>query len=99
VSQINVITLESGKCGRLQKVISEIFLKEAFKPGCNISVSKLASSLKVHKNMLKNYMHRYKIGRQPFSTISDSSLDMIVKQYKEARPNTGIHYLRGYLFQ
>lgn len=95
-----MIALErSGKRGRPRKVVSEAFLKEAFKPGRNISVSKLASSLSVHKNTLKNYMRRYKIGRQPFSTISNSSLDAIVKQYKDARPNTGIRYLRGYLFQ
>ena len=89
----------SRKRGRPRKVISEAFLSEAFKPGRNISVSKLASSLKVHRNTLKNYMRDYKIKRQPFSTISDSALDSIVRQYKDERPNTGIRYLRGYLFQ
>ena len=44
-------------------------------------------------------MHQYKIQRQPFSTISDPSLDTIVKEYKDAHPSTGIRYLRGYLFQ
>jgi hypothetical protein len=100
VSQVKVITVKrSGKRGRPQKIISEAFLHEAFKPGRNISVSKLASSLRVHKNTLNNYMHHYKIRRQPFSTISDSSLDTIVRRYKDQHPNTGIRYLRGYLFQ
>lgn len=100
MSQIKVITTEkSGKRGRPRKVISEAFLKEAFKPGRNISISKLASSLPVHKNTLKNYMRQYKITRQPFSTISDVSLDAIIQQYKREHPNTGIRYLRGHLFQ
>ena len=89
----------SGKRGRPRKVISKAFLKEAFKPGRNISVSKLASSLPVHKNTIKNYMRKYKITRQPFSTISNSSLDAIVKDYKHEHPNTGIRYIRGHLFQ
>ena len=100
VSQIKVITTErSGKRGRPRKVISEAFLKEAFKPGRNISVSKLASSLPVHKNTLKNYMREYGITQQLFSTIPDSSLDAIVRKYKREHPNTGIRYLRGHLFQ
>ena len=89
----------SGKCGRPQKIISEAFLKEAFKPGRNISISKLASSLPVHKNTIKNYMRQYKIARPLFSTISDSSLDAIIRQYKNEHPNTGIRYIRGHLFQ
>ena len=44
-------------------------------------------------------MRWYKIARQPFSTISNLSLDTIVRQYKDAHPNTGIRYLRGHLFQ
>lgn len=100
MSKINVIVMErSGKRGRPRKVISKAFLKEAFKPGRNISVSKLASSLPVHKNTIKNYMRKYKITRQPFSTISNSSLDAIVKDYKHEHPNTGIRYIRGHLFQ
>ena len=89
----------TGKRGRPQKVISEAFLREAFKPGRNISISKLSASLHIHKNTLKNYMHQYNIIRLPFSTISDSSLDTIIKEYKEAHPSTGICYLCGYLSQ
>ncbi|KAF9643390.1 hypothetical protein BDM02DRAFT_3191714 [Thelephora ganbajun] len=100
VSQIKVITTErSGKRGWPRKVISEAFLHEAFRPGRNISVSKLASSLGVHRNMLKNYMHQYHITRQPFSAILDSSLDVLVRQYRDEHPKTGIRYLRGHLLQ
>ena len=99
VSRMKVITTEqSGKHGRPRKVVSEAFLKEAFKPGQNISVSKLASSLPVHKNTLKNHMCQYKITRQPFSTVSNPLLDEIIAKYKHEHPNTGICYLCGHLF-
>ena len=100
VSRPKVIAIQkSGRRGRPRKVISEAFLKEAFRPGRNISVSKLATSLPIHRNTLRAYMSSYKIKRRPFSTISDSSLDVVVKRYKDSHPNTGIRYLRGYLFQ
>ena len=99
VSKVAVIaTHKSGKRGRPRKVISEAFLKEAFKPGRNISVSKLASSLPVHRNTVKNYMLHYKITQHPFSTIPNATLDALVRGYKDKRPNTGIRYIRGFLF-
>jgi hypothetical protein len=99
VSKLKVVTIQrSGKRGRPRKVISEAFLKEAFRPGRNISTSKLGASLPVHHNTLKSYMALYKIKRNPFSIIPDSSLDMIVREYKDLHPNTGIRYVRGFLF-
>ena len=99
VSKVAVITAQkTGKRGRPRKVISEAFLKEAFKPGRNIGISKLASSLPVHRNTVKNYMLHYGIARQPFSTITNTALDALVRGYKDKRPNTGIRYIRGFLF-
>jgi len=100
VTKIRLIAVErSGGRGRPKKVILEAFLREAFRPGRNISIPQLASSLGVHKNTVKRYMSQYKIERQPFSTISDLSLDELIGDYKEAHPNTGIRYIRGYLTQ
>ena len=100
VTKPNVIAIVRGrKRGRPRKVISEAFLKEAFKPGRNISKSKLASSLPVHRNTLNNYMRQYKITRHPFSTIPNESLDALIKQYKQEHPNVGIRYIRGHLFK
>ena len=79
-------------------MISEAFLKEAFKPGRNIGVSKLALALPVHRKTVKNYMLRYGIAQQPFSTITNTDLDALVRGYKDKRPNTGIRYIRGFLF-
>lgn len=94
-----ITTTKTGGRGRPQKVISEEFLKEAFRPGRNITVPQLAASINVHKSTIKRYMRLYNIVRPPFSDISNKSLDILVKDYKEAHPNTGIRYLRGYLSQ
>ena len=94
-----ITTQRTGKRGRPRKVISESLLREAFRPGRNISVSKFASSIKVHPKSVKRYMKLYKIPPPLFSTIPDEALDSIVKQYKDSHPNTGIRYVRGSLFQ
>ena len=95
-----MITVErGGGRGRPRKVISEGFLREAFRPGRNISIPKLASSLGVSVSTVKRYMHQYGIERPPFSTISDSSLDAAIKEYKAVHPNTGIRYIRGHFSQ
>jgi len=100
VSEVQVIKMErSGKCGRPRKIISDPFLQEAFRPGHNISISRVAASLGVHRNSVKNYMKLYKIVQQPFSTISDPYLDSMIKRFKDSHPNTGIRYIRGFLLQ
>ena len=95
-----MIAVEKGKGrGRPRGVISEAFLREAFRPGRNIGIPRLASSLGIHKSTVKRYMRQYNIERQPFSPISDASLNTTIKDYKAAHPNTGIRYIRGYLAQ
>lgn len=100
VSEIGVIAVEKGEGrGRPRKVISEAFLREVFRPGRNISIAQLARSLNISKSTIKRYMEQYNIQRQPFSSISDASLDTIIKDHKVTHPNTGIRYIRGYLAQ
>ena len=100
VSKIEAIVVErSGGRGRPKKVILEAFLREAFRPGQNISIQKVAYSLGVHQNTVKGYMRKYETERQPFSTILNLSLNELFGDYKEAHPNAGIHYIRGYLTQ
>ena len=101
MSEVKVITREkiTGKRGRPRKVIADSFLREAFKTGRNISVSRVATTLGVHRGTVKNYMKLYKIVRQPFSTIRDPLLDSMIKKFKDSHPNTGIRYVRGFLLQ
>jgi hypothetical protein len=89
----------SGKRGRPRKIVSDSFLREVFKPGRNITISRIATTLGVHRNSIKNYMKLYKIVRQPFSTTVDSQLDSMIKRFKDSHPNTGIRYIRGFLLQ
>jgi hypothetical protein len=100
VSEVEVVRTEkSGRRGRPRKIISNTFLQEAFRSGRNISISRVATSLGVHRNSVKHYMKLYKIVRQPFSTISDPYLDSMIKQFKDSHPNAGIRYIRGFLLQ
>ena len=101
VSEVKVITREcaTGTRGRPRKAIADSFLREAFKTGRNISVSRVATTLGVHRNTVKNYMKLYKISRQPFSTMLDPLLDSLIKGFKDSHPNAGIRYIRGFLLQ
>lgn len=100
ISEVKVIEMEkTGKHGRPRKIISDSFLQEAFKPGHNISVSRVTASLGVHHNSVKNYMKLYKIVRQPYSNIPDPLLDPMIRQFKDSHPNVGIHYIHGFLLQ
>lgn len=100
VSQVKTIEIQrSGRRGRPRKVISNSFLQEAFKSGRNISISRIASTLGVHRNSIKNYMKLYKIVRQLFSEVSDPLLDSTIRRFKDFHPNAGIRYIRGFLLQ
>ena len=100
VSEVKVIRTErSGRRGRPRKVISDAFLQEAFRSSRNISISRVATSLGVHRNSVKRYMKLYDITRQPFSTISDVLLDSMIRSFKDSHPNSGIRYIRGFLLQ
>ena len=100
VSEINAIKLEkSGRRGRPQKIISDSFLREVFRSGRNISISRVATSLGMHRNSVQKYMRLYKITRQPFSTMSNLQLDSTIKKFKDSHPNAGIRYIRGFLLQ
>ena len=101
VSEVKVITREraAGTRGRPRKAIADSFLREAFKTGRNISVSRVATTLGVHQNTVKNYMKLYKISQQPFSTMLDPPLDSLIKRFKDLHPNAGIRYIRGFLLQ
>jgi hypothetical protein len=70
-----------------------------FRAGRNISIRRLATSLKIHRNTISKAMQMYGITRPPFSGISDESLDGMIKSYKQSHPNTGIRYIRGHLTQ
>ena len=99
VSPVDIVTLcRRGKPGRPRKTVNKAFLSEAFRPGRNLSVSKIAETLGMDRKTLRVEMKCNGITRAPFSTISDDGLDDLVKQHKIKQPNAGIRYIRGFLF-
>lgn len=100
VSEVRAVEKARTGCrGRPRKIISDSFLREAFRPGRNITVSRIATTLGVHRNSIKNYMKLYKIIRQPFTDISDPLLDSTIRKFKDSHPNAGIRYIRGFLLR
>lgn len=89
----------TGGRGRPRKKISKNYMREAFRPGRNISAAKLARTIGVHRRTVVNYMKLYGISRPTYSPITNADLDKIVSNYKQHHPSTGIRYLRGFLLQ
>ena len=83
--------------GRPQKNINRAFLSEVFRPGRNISISKVAEAVGIDRKTLRKQMKIQGVAQTPFSAISDEDLDSLVKEHKAKHPNTGIRYIRGSL--
>jgi hypothetical protein len=77
-------------------VIAPWFLREAFAPDRNISVSELARILKVHRNTIHRMITVYGITRG-FSSIPDSELDGILRDWAQDRPDSGYQYAHAYI--
>ena len=98
MSPVDTITIcREGKPGRPQKIINRVFLSEAFRPGRNISLSKIAETLGIDRKTLRTQMKQNGIKRAAFSAISDGDLDNLIKVHKTKQPNAGIRYIRGSL--
>jgi hypothetical protein len=65
-------------------------------PSRRISLTKLANVLGIHRNTLRMYLKKYKVDHN-FSDLSDQDLDLLVKSFRAENPDSGIHYLVGFL--
>lgn len=65
-------------------------------PQRNISVSKLARTLKMDRHTLSYYMKLYGVQRK-FADLSNMDLDRLVRTFKTDKPESGIRYLVGFL--
>src|ERR1700735_1210864 len=61
-----------------------------------ILITKLANVLKIHCHTLENEIERNGVTPQ-FAALSDRDLDCPVKVFKSTKPDSGIHYLVGFL--
>lgn len=91
-----VSLLHTGERGRPRKVIDFHYLQEAFSDHRNISITQLAQAIDVHPNTLTAYLKLYDLSKR-FSQLSDDQLDGLIRNYREQRPTSGIHYVIGYL--
>jgi hypothetical protein len=94
-----VRVVHTGRPGRPQKVVSESILREIFRPGRNIKVSQAARALNVHCHTVEHYLRSYRINKKEYTQLSDEELDVLVEEFKQKRPTTGLSYLRGHLLQ
>src|SRR5882672_10067538 len=62
----------------------------------HLSMKEVADTLGVHRNTLRYKLRQLGLSQQ-FSDISDDELDLILKIYKQLRPNSGLRYTFGFL--
>ena len=85
-----------GASGRPRKHLNVKFLQDAMDLKRNISISKLAKVIGVHRNTLRYYLKFHDINTK-FSSISDRNLDFLIKMFQHTKPDFGIRYLVGFL--
>lgn len=97
VRPIEPVTIQhTGKRGRPRKLVNLEYLREAMAPHRNISVTKLAALLKMDRHTLLYYIKIYGLQRK-FSDLSNADLDVLVRTYKQKKPDSGLRYLVGFL--
>jgi hypothetical protein len=72
------------------------FLQEAMAPQQAIQLTTLASAMGIHRNSLRYYLNEYQVDYK-FSELSDSDLDLLVKTFRETKPDSGVCYLVEFL--
>lgn len=88
--------VKTGKRGRPRKEIDEAYLREAMASNRHISQTRLASALGIHRHSVRRNLTSYSFKRK-FSALTDEQLDIIVRAYKQAKPDSGMRYLIGFL--
>ncbi|KAG1742891.1 hypothetical protein EDB19DRAFT_1608461, partial [Suillus lakei] len=56
----------------------------------------LARTLGLHRNTLRLFMKHHGVKRK-YSKLTNADLDILVKEFKKKRPDSGIRYIVGFL--
>jgi hypothetical protein len=91
-----VTVIKTGKRGRPRKQLNTEFVAEAMASHCRISVTALARVMKVSRPTLINHMKDHGV-YETFTCLSRSNLDALVKSFRNAKPDSGVRYLIGFL--
>lgn len=86
----------TGKRGHPQKVIDYAYLQEVMSPTQHITLTKLAEILRIHRHTLQTHLKAYGVDYQ-FTVLSDHDLNILVKVFRSANPESGICYLVSFL--
>lgn len=87
---------KTGKRGRPRKIIALDFLQEAMLSKHHLSLTRVAQMLGIHHRTLTRHLVANDIFYK-FTALSDADLDLLVKTYRMTKPESGIHYLIGFL--
>lgn len=82
--------------GRPAKNINEAFLRNAFLPRRNVSITKLAKGLGIHRNTLTRKLKIVGIEKK-YSDITDEELRSIVEEFRVDNPDSGESYLISHI--
>jgi len=91
-----VVEEATNRAGRPTKTVDRDYLEEAMSSKRNITLSAMATKLKMHRNTLRRKMKLYGLSRS-FDDVSDADLDTLVEVFKAEKPNAGFRYLIGFL--
>jgi hypothetical protein len=74
------------------------YLQEAISNTRQIKFTELAGVLGIHRNTLHLHMKHHSI-EWKYSQLSNADLDDLMTEFKKWRPESGIHYIVGFLRQ
>lgn len=87
--------LKAGR-GRPSKDVNSDFLRNALNKSRNISLTKLASVLKVHRNTLSRKVKQLGLESR-YSQLTNDELDANIREFREERPDPSARYVVGFL--
>ncbi|KAF8503161.1 hypothetical protein JB92DRAFT_2739544 [Gautieria morchelliformis] len=71
-------------------------MQDAVSGNRRLSLQLLSQLLGIHRNTLRYKLQEMGLSRC-FSTLNDIDLDLLLKLYKQLRPNSGLRYTMGFL--
>ncbi|KAK7013404.1 hypothetical protein R3P38DRAFT_2546059 [Favolaschia claudopus] len=91
-----VTVVRTGKRGRPRKQLNPQLLAEAMQSQRRMSLTKLAQLMGVSRPTLRKQLVLNGVYSK-FTSLSKSELDNLVKHFREAKPDSGVRYLIGFL--
>ncbi|KAF8482284.1 hypothetical protein JB92DRAFT_3132481 [Gautieria morchelliformis] len=84
-----VTTIHIGWVGRPTKRLNMEWMQDVVSGNHRLSLQLLSQLLGIHRNTLRYKLQEMGLSRR-FSTLNDIDLDLLLKLYKQLRPNSGL---------